>query len=315
MKRKHLLIAFLFSTVIPLTAQSPNQTRLGVQKYLMMLDDARFDVELKALSIFALDDRAPLSSNPHFEAMWNLIRLGASLEAMLQGTDVPLNDIDFNKEFGRNGYNKTILMLLLRFGFGESSDLKIQKHFLELGVSPGFFKEGNGGMHIHLDYRLNLAKTNYGAGGQSLERTFDYEIFAGARAGFDWSFSRSESDAGFFSHLQDEIKRIAAENEFTIAQLLMLENMVESSRILLPEDVGGGAFHIGPIAGARITRRLFRNTRAYLGATGFYDIMDLTSSGKAKEKRRSQHNASLELGFSVTIGGEGKPVNSGSSFF
>ena len=277
--------------------------------YLMELVDARLDVGLKTNTIFALDDRAPLSSNPHFQAMWDLIRLGAALESILAGTEEPLNDINLDKQFGQNGYNRTVIMFFARYGFGESSDVKIQQHFFELGISQGFFKEGNGGMNIHLDYRTNIAKTNYGAGGNSIDRAIDYEIFAGMRVGFDWSSGRSESEAGFFAHLNEEIKRIAAENELSVSQLLMLEQLAESSKVLLPEDVGGRAFHIGPIAGARISKKITKNFRCFVGALGFYDLMDLSSSNKDRENRRSQHQISIMAGVSLTIGGEGGVVS------
>ncbi|NUQ25797.1 MAG: hypothetical protein HUU34_17755, partial [Saprospiraceae bacterium] len=221
-------------------------------RFLLELNDAQLDIGLQTVTMFALDDRASLSANPHFEAMWNLVRLGATLETLLRGDEDVLNDVDMNKKFGRNGYNKTVLMLFARYGFGESSDVKLQRHFFELGVSPGFFKQGKKGTHIHLDFRTNIARTPYGAGGGSIDRTFDYEIFGGMRMGFDWSFSRSESESGFFAHLNDELKRIAYENDFTASELIMLEDLAESSRVLLPEDVGGRAFHFGPIAGARI---------------------------------------------------------------
>ena len=142
----------------------------------------------------------------------------------------------------------------------------------------------------------------------SIDRAFDYEIFAGARAGFDWSFQRSESESGFFYHLNSEIERIADENEFTASQLIMLEDLVESSKVLLPEDVGGGAFHIGPIAGLRISKSIMANTHIFAGAIGFYDIMDLVHGSNSKENKRSQHSVSLMLGLNFTIGGEGRGV-------
>lgn len=288
--------------------ESPKPQRKG-NNYLMELVDARLDVGLKTNTIFALDDRAPLSSNPHFQAMWDLIRLGAALESILQGTEEPLNDINLNKKFGQNGYNRTVIMFFIRYGFGESSDVKLQQHFFELGISPGYFKEGNGGMNMHLDYRMNIAKTGYGAGGKSIDRAFDYEIYAGVRAGFDWSSGRSESEAGFFAHLNEEIKRIAADNELSVSQLLMLEDLAESSKILLPEDVGGRAFHIGPIAGGRLSKKITNNFRCFVGALGFYDLMDLSSSNKDRENRRSQHHISIMAGLSLTIGGEGGVVS------
>jgi|GEM_PF-1289902 len=274
-------------------------------RFLLELNDAQLDIGLQTVTMFALDDRASLSANPHFEAMWNLVRLGATLETLLRGDEDVLNDVDMNKKFGRNGYNKTVLMLFARYGFGESSDVKLQRHFFELGVSPGFFKQGKKGTHIHLDFRTNIARTPYGAGGGSIDRAFDYEIFGGMRMGFDWSFSRSESESGFFAHLNDELKRIAYENDFTASELIMLEDLAESSRVLLPEDVGGRAFHFGPIAGARISKRVVKHTRAFITGQGFYDMMDLVARNKAGENKRSQHQINLQFGFNVTIGAEG----------
>ncbi len=307
-------IKLLLITTCMLLAQAaaaqPNPVvdKKGGRHFLLQLDDAQLDVGLHLTSIFALDDRAPLSANPHFQAMWNLVRLGSTLESLLQGTDEPLNDLNMEKEFGKNGYNKTIVSFFVRYGFGESSDVKMQRQFLELALSPGYFRQGKGGMNAHLDYRFNLATTPYGSGANSIDRAFDYEFFVGARAGFDWSFQRSENEAGFFTHLSSEIERIAEENEFTVAQLLMLEDLVESSKVLLPEDVGGGAFHIGPIAGARFSKGIMANTRVFAGATGFYDVMDMVQGGNSKENRRSQHSVSLLLGLSFTIGGEGRGV-------
>lgn len=276
--------------------------------YLITLDDARLDIGLNTVSVFALDDKAPLAANPHYQAMWNLIKLGASLESLLQGMDAPLNDLNMDKQFGQNGYNKTILSFFVRYGFGESSDVEMQRQHFELAVSPGYFKQGRGGMNLHLDYRFNLANTRYGAGANSIARALDYEIFIGARAGFDWSFQRSEGEAGFFAHLNDEIKRIAEENEFTVAQLLMLEGLAEDSKVLLPEDVGGRAFHAGPIGGARLSRRLAGNAQVFLSGQFFYDIMDLVNTTKDVENMRSQHHASFSLGINLTIGGEGRGV-------
>ena len=301
--RKLLLIFFLL--IFGLSSHA--QVIKG--RYLNILDDARFDVGLKSTTIFALDDRARLSSNPHFLAMWNLVKLGASLEALMQGMDEPLNDIDLGKEFGANGYNKTVVMFFLRYGFGESSDVKLQRHFLELGLSPGFFKEGKRGINLHLDYRMNLLNTSYGAGASSLRKTFDYEIFLGARAGFDWSFRRSESEAGFFNHLNNEIKRIADEHEFSASDLIRLQDLIDNSRILLPEDVGGRTFHIGPMGGARLTKQLFRNGSAFVSAMGFYDLMDLGNGKKGEENKRSQHHAAFMLGFNITLGAEGEVVD------
>jgi hypothetical protein len=283
------------------------------RQYLLKLDDAQLDVGLRLTSVFALDDRAPLSANPHFQAMWNLVRLGASLESILQGTNEPLNDINMNKEFGKNGYNKTVLCFFARYSFGESSDVKLQRQFFELVLGPGYFRQGRGGMHLHLDYGYNIALTNYGAGVRSIDRAIDYEIFLGARIGFDWSFQRSENESGFFAHLNSEIRRIADENEFTASQLIMLGDLLESSRILLPESVGGRAFHIGPTLGVRFSKGIMANTRLFASATGFYDAMDLAKGRSGQENRRSQHSVLAMLGLSFTIGGEGRGVV--SSFF
>ncbi|MCB0599245.1 MAG: hypothetical protein H6557_17460 [Lewinellaceae bacterium] len=274
--------------------------------YLITLDDARLDIGLKTVSVFALDDKAPLTANPHYRAMWNLIKLGASLESLLQGMDEPINDLSMDRRFGQNGYNKTVLSFFIRYGFGESSDVEMQRQFFELAVSPGYFKQGRKGMNLHLDYRFNVANTRYGAGANSIARAFDYEIFVGARAGFDWSFQRSEGEAGFFSHLNEEIKRIAEENEFTVAQLLSLERLAEDSKVLLPEDVGGRSFHLGPIAGARLSKRLFANGQVFLSSQAFYDVMDLVNTTKDVENMRSQHHISISLGLSLAIGGEGR---------
>jgi hypothetical protein len=207
-----------------LTAQQNQQ--YGSRRYLLNLNDAQLDIGLQTATIFALDDRASLSSNPHFQAMWNLVKLGATLETLLRGASEPLNDIDLGQEFGRNGYNKTVVMLFVRYGFGESSDLKIQRHFLEFGVSPGYFREGKKGTHLHLDYQMNLAKTDYGAGAQSIGRSFDYEIFGGARVGFDGSFARSESESGFFTHLNMvKSSALPAENDFTASAIGVLAQL------------------------------------------------------------------------------------------
>jgi hypothetical protein len=311
----YTLISFLLLT-LPILAQQPQYVPPSKKgNYVSFLDDARLDIGVKAVTVFALDDRAPLSSNPHFQAMWNLIKLGASLEALLQGVDDPLNDIDLNKKFGHNGYNKTIPAFFISYGFGESSDVKLQTHFFELSASPGHFREGKGGMNIHMDYRVNFLKTNYGAGGNSLDRTFNYEIFVGGRIGFDWSSGRSESEAGFFTHLNDEIKRIAEENELTVAQLLMLEELAESSKILLPEDVGGSAFHAGPIAGAYLSTKIMGSGNIFLGVNGFYDLMDIASPTQGEESKRSQHQLSLILGGSFSIGSNGNMNNTLNSFF
>ena len=282
-------------------------------KYVMALDDAQLDIGLRLSTIFAFDDRAPLSANPHYEAMMNLILFGATLESMLMGVEEPLNNIDMEKEFGNNGYNKAVIEFFIRYGFGESSDVKMQKNWLELSLGPGHFKGGKGGMNVHLDYQYNFLTTGYGAGVKSVSRLIDYEIFAGGRIGFDWSFSRSESEAGFFSHLNKEIERIAYEKDFSASQLIRLEEMIESSKILLPENVGGRAFHVGPVLGGRLSTRLFSNGRLFLSGLGFYDLMDLASKGKNKENRRSQHQASVSLGFMLTIGARGEVVV--NSFF
>jgi hypothetical protein len=303
--RKTLLLFAIASLFFLAPLWGQNSPSRG---YMQILDDAQFDVGVRLTSIFAFDDRAPLSSNPHYRAMWNLIKLGASLESLLQGFDEPLNDINMNRKFGQNGYNRTILSLFCRYGFGESSDLKLQRNFLELSLSPGYFKEGNGGMNIHLDYQYSLLRTNYGAGVQSLDRLIDYEVIIGGRIGFDWSFGRSEKDAGFFATLQEEIKRVANENEFTAAQLIMLENLAEDSKVLLPEDIGGRAFHLGPIAGAQFSMDLLDNMRLFANGIAFYDVMDLTSGNGKKENLRSQHHLSLSLGLNLTIGSRGEVV-------
>ena len=305
----YLLLFFILLLARPASGQTVDDYRKKTgPSYLITLDDARLDIGLKTVSVFALDDRAPLAANPHYQAMWNLIKLGASVEALLQGMDEPIFELDTGKQFGQNGYNKTIISFFISYGFGESSDVEMQRQFLELGISPGYFKQGNGGMNLHLDYRFNLANTRYGAGANSIDRPVDYEIFVGARAGFDWSFQRSEGEAGFFAHLNEEIKRIAEENEFTVAQLLKLEKLAEDSKVLLPEDVGGRAFHIGPFAGARLSRKLFANGQAFLSGQIFYDVMDLVNRSKDVENMRSQHHASISLGISLAIGGEGKGV-------
>ena len=303
----------LITTFLLANKQATAQTAEDYRKkpgatYLITLDDARLDIGLQTVSVFALDDKAPLAANPHYRAMWNLIKLGASLESLLQGMDEPINDLNMEREFGQNGYNKTIIGFFLRYGFGESSDVEMQRQHLELSVSPGYFKQGRRGMNLHLDYRVNLANTRYGAGVNSIARAIDYEIFIGGRAGFDWSFQRSEGEAGFFAHLNEEIKRIAEENEFTVAQLLSLERLAEDSKVLLPEDVGGRSFHLGPIAGARLSKRLFTNGQVFLSGQFFYDVMDLVNTTKDVENMRSQHHASISLGLSLAIGGEGKGV-------
>lgn len=305
--KKHLLPILCFFLALPLaTSQTVEDYYHNKKKdrYVLMLDDAILEIGARFSGIFALDDRASLSSNPHFEAMWNLVKLGANLEALLQGESEPINDINLGKKFGKNGYNKTVVAFFARYGFGESTDGSLQRHFFELSVGPGLFKGGNG-MNLHVDYYMNLAKTNYGAGGRSIARSFDYEIFAGARVGYDWSFRRSESEAGFFTHLNDEIKRIADENEFTASQLIKLQELAESSRVLLPKDVGGRVFHVGPIVGIKVSKEIIKNTRIFVGATGFYDLMDLGSGRSDEENIRSQHHAAIQLGASMTLGAEG----------
>lgn len=306
MKKQVLLTLFLLLSLSMVYAQSVEDYYNNKKKnrYVLLLDDAVLEVGARFSGIFALDDRASLSSNPHFEAMWNLVKLGANLEALLQGESEPINDINLAKKFGKNGYNNTVIAFFLRYGFGESTDGSLQRHFFELSVGPGLFKGGNG-MNLHVDYHMNIAKTNYGAGGRSISRSFDYEIYAGARVGYDWSFRRSESEAGFFTHLNSEIKRIANDNEFTASQLIRLEELTETSRILLPKDVGGRVFHFGPVFGARLSKEIMRNTRLFVGANGFYDLMDLGSGRSDEENTRSQHHAALQLGVSMTLGAEG----------
>lgn len=313
MAKIYLIFAFVWMLVPSISnaqkiAPYSNNPSSHGGTYLLQLDDAQLDIGLQTISIFALDDRATLSSNPSFQAMWNLIRLGATLESLLNGNEEPLNDVDLSKKYGRNGYNKTVIMLFLRYGFGESDDVKLQRHFVELGVSPGYFKQGNKGMNLHLDYQNNILKTNYGAGGKSISRAFDYEVFLGGRIGFDWSFGRSESEAGFFNHLMEELERVADENDFSASQLIMLEDLAKTSKVLLPEDVGGRTFHIGPLAGCRFSKKLIGHTRLFANGLGFYDLMDLASGKKNQENKRSQHQISVSLGLSMTIGAEGKSV-------
>lgn len=310
MKIPLLLCITFFALSVMVTAQ-PNPTFGGNKhKYILTLNDAQLDVGLKTVTVFALDDRASLYANPHFQAMWNLINLGATLEAMLQGKE-PINDLNLGKKYGQNGYNKTVLMFFLRYGFGESSDVALQRHFFELGISPGFYKQGKGGTHLQLEYQMNLLKTAYGAGGASIEKMFDHEVYVGARMGFDGSFSRSESETGFFSTLINELERIANENEFTAAQLIKLEDMAEQSRILLPKDVGGRSFHIGPVIGGRLSKHILHNAQVFLNGTAFYDLMDLTNGKNNQENERSQHQINISLGFNITIGGEGKSMVKG----
>jgi len=283
--------------------------------YIVLLDDAQLDIGVRLNSIFALDDKAPLSANPHYRAMWNLIKLGSSVEALLQGLDEPLNDLDLSRQFGQNGYNKTVLAFFIRYGFGETDDTKLQQQFLDLSLSSGYFREGDSGMNVHLDYQYNFATTPYGAGGASIERAIDYEFFAGARIGFDWSFQRSDGEVGFFTHLSEELNRIAEENELTASQLIELETMAEDSKILLPEDVGGRSFHIGPIAGGRVSKRIFPKTKAFAEVNGFFDMMDLFDKDNGQENSRSQHMVTGSLGITMTIGGEGSRPPSNHSFF
>ena len=315
-----LLSLFLICSLSVLGQEAASlQKKNTGDTYLLALDDARLDLGMRVVNVFALDDRAPLSSNPHFQAMWNLIRLGASLEALLQGLDEPLNDIDLSREFGQNGYNKTLFMLFLQYGFGESSDVELQRHFFEVAFSSGYFKEGQGGLHTHFDYRMNILKTDYGAGINSISRFFDYEVYIGARIGFDWSSARSEGEAGFFTHLSDEIKRVADENEFTASQLIQLEKLAEESKILMPGDVGGTAFHAGPIAGARLSTKLFGKATLFLEGMGFYDLTDLNvNNSSQKENKRSQHHLALSLGMTLAVGGEGRGIvgsGNGINFF
>ncbi|WP_143473466.1 hypothetical protein [Flavilitoribacter nigricans] len=305
--KKHLLPILCMLLSLPLAQSQTVEDYYHNKKkdrYVLMLDDAILEVGARFSGIFALDDRASLSSNPHFEAMWNLVKLGANLEALLQGESEPINDINLGKKFGKNGYNNTVVAFFVRYGFGESTDGSLQRHFFELSAGPGLFKGGNG-MNLHVDYYMNIAKTNYGAGGQSIARSFDYEIYAGARVGYDWSFRRSESEAGFFTHLNDEIKRIADENEFTASQLIKLQELAETSRVLLPKDVGGRVFHVGPVVGIKVSKEIIKNVRIFVGANGFYDLMDLGSGRSGEENIRSQHHAALQIGASMTLGAEG----------
>jgi hypothetical protein len=245
--------------------------------------------------------------------MWNLVKLGASLEALLQGAAEPMSELEMGEEFGRNGYNKTVATFFLRYSFGESSDLQLQPQSIEIGASPGYFREGGKGMNLHLDYRYSFLKTRYGAGGSSLDRPFDYEVFLGLRAGFDWSFQRSESEAGFFQFLHQEIERIALENEFTATQLVALQDLADDSKVLLPEDVGGRAFHIGPIGGIRLSRKLFSHGRIFAHGQLFYDLMDISQGREGEVNRRSQHHAAVQMGMEFAIGGEGRRTK--SSFY
>jgi hypothetical protein len=107
------------------------------------------------------------------------------------------------------------------------------------------------------------------------------------------------------------LERIAEENEFTVAQLLKLEEMAEKSKVLLPEDVGGRSFHIGPIFGGRLSKHITRNSQVFLSGTAFYDLMDLTNGKNNQENERSQHQVNISLGFNITIGGEGKSMVKG----
>ena len=108
MIRKYLLL-ILAVIITGLFTEVSSQQGYTKHRYLAILDDAQLGLGLKTTSVFALDDRAPLSANPHFQAMWNLIQLGAKLESLLHGTEEPLSNLSLNQEFGRNGYNKTLL--------------------------------------------------------------------------------------------------------------------------------------------------------------------------------------------------------------
>ena len=79
-----IILTFLMSNVF---AQTQNKSTSSGPTYLLSMDDSKLDMGIRVVNVFALDDRAPLSSNPHFQAMWNLIKLGASLESLLQGLD------------------------------------------------------------------------------------------------------------------------------------------------------------------------------------------------------------------------------------
>jgi hypothetical protein len=307
--RKEILLLICF-TLLGVVAWAQGQVGEKSTRYLLVLDDAQLDFGVKMNAVFALDDRAPLSANPHFQAMWNLVKLGASLEALLQGAAEPMSELEMGEEFGRNGYNKTVATFFLRYSFGESSDLQLQPQSIEIGASPGYFREGGGGMNLYFDYRYSFLKTRYGAGGGSLDRPFDYEVFLGLRTGFDWSFERSESEAGFFQFLNQEIERIALENEFTATQLIALQNLADDSKVLLPEDVGGRAFHIGPIAGIRLSRKLFSHGRIFAHGQIFYDLMDVSQGREGEVNRRSQHHAAVQMGIELAIGGEGRRTRS-----
>lgn len=309
MNNRKVLQIVIFILVSVNAFGQPSSVQRPRREYFSFLDDARLEIGTRLVGVFALDDRAPLSSNPHFKAMLNLIKLGATVESLLEGHQGPMNDIDMDREFGLNGYNKTVLQAYVRYGFGESSDLKIQKHFFEFVISPGYFRQGGKGMHLHVDYQMNLLKTGYGAGANSLDRTFDYEVYTGARLGFDWSSGRSESESGFFSHLDHEISRIANEHDFSAAQLIMLQELANDSKILLPKDVGGSALHAGPMFGARISKSVLKNTRLFLDGSGFYDITDWIGNNGSKENKRSQHHIGLALGLKITIGSEGEMVS------
>lgn len=311
MRKNVLLLICLLLSGVGAWAQG----RVGEEstRYLLVLEDAQLDFGVKMNAVFALDDRAPLSANPHFQAMWNLVKLGASLEALLQGSAEPMSELEMGEEFGRNGYNKTVAAFFLRYSFGESSDLQLQPQSIEIAASPGYFREGGSGMNLHLDYRYSFLKTRYGAGGGSLDQPFDYEVFLGLRTGFDWSFQRSESEAGFFQFLNQEIERIALEHEFTATQLVALQDLAEDSKVLLPEDVGGRAFHIGPIAGIRLSRKLFSHGRIFAHGQFFYDLMDISQGREGEVNRRSQHHAAIQMGVEFAIGGEGRRTR--SSFY
>lgn len=312
--RKNLLTVFCIG-ILALSGAAQNRVGHQGNRYLFVLDDAQLDVGIKMNAVFALDDRAPLSANPHFQAMWNLVKLGASLESLLHGATEPMSELEMGEEFGRNGYNKTVANFFIRYSFGESSDLQLQPQSVELGVSPGYYREGGAGINLYLDYRFSFLKTRYGAGAGSIDQPFDYEVFVGLRTGYDKSFQRSESEAGFFQFLNQEIERIALENEFTATQLIALQNLAEDSKVLLPEDVGGRAFHIGPIAGLRLSRQLFSHGRIFAHGQFFYDLMDLGQGKDGQENQRSQHHAAIQLGLEFAIGGEGRSSRRRNSFY
>jgi len=65
-------------------------------------------------------------------------------------------------------------------------------------------------------------------------------------------------------------------------------------------------FHFGPIAGARLSKRVVKHPRVFITGQGFYDAMDLVARNKSGENKRSQHQNNLQLGFNITIGAERK---------